>query len=64
MELWELENGLENEDLIVWMRTAALPNFKKLYRKLVRTTGSDFENGLPKGDYELDIHYSELNFLI
>jgi len=27
-------NGLQNEDLIVWMRTAALPNFRKLYRKV------------------------------
>jgi len=27
-------NGLQNEDLIVWMRTAALPNFRKLYRRL------------------------------
>ena len=39
-ELCELDpddidnNGLQNEDLIIWMRTAALPNFRKLYRKV------------------------------
>jgi len=38
--LWELDtndtnnNGLLNEDLIVWMRTAAFPNFRKLYRRI------------------------------
>ena len=38
--LWELDtknpdnNGLQNEDLIVWMRTAAFPNFRKLYRRI------------------------------
>jgi hypothetical protein len=38
-EVWQLDptdddnNGFQNEDLIVWMRTAALPNFRKLYRK-------------------------------
>eukprot|EP01136_Pigoraptor_vietnamica_P020686 Opistho-1_new@69904 len=26
--------GYQNEDLIVWMRTAALPDFRKLYRKV------------------------------
>jgi hypothetical protein len=33
--------GYENEDLMVWMRTAALPNFRKLYRKV----GTDLPNG-------------------
>jgi len=49
-------NGYENEDLIVWMRTAALPNFRKLYR-LVNHTGV-FENGLPAGNYTLNVDYS------
>ena len=65
MPLWELDkenadnNGLQNEDLVVWMRTAALPNFKKLYRRLNRADGKGFEDGLPKGTYELKIRYSK-----
>jgi len=27
-------NGYENEDLIVWMRAAAFPSFRKLYRRI------------------------------
>ncbi|TRY74451.1 hypothetical protein TCAL_10090 [Tigriopus californicus] len=60
-ELWELDpedesnNGLQNEDLIIWMRTAALPNFRKLYRKINHT--DTFANGLPKGTYRFDITY-------
>lgn len=49
-------NGYKNEDLIVWMRTAALPNFRKLYRR-VNHTGV-FENGLPAGNYTLSVIYS------
>ena len=64
--MWNLDpenpknNGLQNEDLIVWMRTAALPNFRKLYRKIDRKkNGKNFENGIPKGVYSLDIEYSK-----
>lgn len=54
-KLWELDtdesnNGLVNEDLIVWMRTAAFPNFRKLYRKI----GVDLE----EGTYKLKIDYN------
>jgi len=38
-------NGLQNEDLIIWMRTAALPNFRKLYRKLNLTAIEKEKNG-------------------
>ena len=61
VKLWNLTNGLENEDLIVWMRTAAFPNFRKLYRKVVHV--GEFEEGLPKNySYRLRIDYSKLNY--
>ncbi|KAF8372546.1 chat-1, partial [Pristionchus pacificus] len=50
----EIEDGLENVDFIIWMRTAALPNFRKLWRKLDRTQAL-YANGLPAGDYKLTI---------
>jgi hypothetical protein len=46
-------NGFQNVDFIVWMRTAALPTFRKPYRKL-RREGS-YTNGLPAGTYTLRI---------
>ena len=49
-------NGFLNNDLIVWMRVAAFPNFLKLYRILDRSI-SQFQNGLPAGDYSLVIDY-------
>lgn len=51
-------NGFQNQDFIVWMRTAAFSKFRKLYRKIIPT--GDFETGLPQGAYELDIKYSIL----
>lgn len=51
-------NGFLNEDFIVWMRTAAFPTFKKLYRRLKRVHA--FAEGLPAGNYSLSISYSIL----
>ena len=67
-KLWELDtdtpnnsnNALLNEDLIVWMRTAAFPNFRKLYRKIEKTENS---SKLEKGIYKLSIVYSKLNLI-
>ena len=45
----ERNNGFQNEDLIVWMRTAPLTTFRKLYRII--------EGGLEAGNYTLKIKY-------
>ncbi|XP_011137993.1 cell cycle control protein 50A isoform X2 [Harpegnathos saltator] len=61
--IWELDpdnndnNGFQNEDLIVWMRTAALPTFRKLYRR-VDHTQNGFTEGLVAGNYTLKVKYS------
>lgn len=51
--------GFENVDFIVWMRTAALPYFKKLWRIVDRTTNPLFSNGLPQGTYILTVENSK-----
>lgn len=55
-----LNNGFINDDLIVWMREAAFPNFKKLYGILHRNN-KPFVNGLPAGNYSIQISYSILS---
>lgn len=54
----EDNSGFINEDFIVWMRTAALPTFRKLYRLIERK--SDLHPTLPAGRYYLNITYSIL----
>ncbi|XP_063806529.1 cell cycle control protein 50C-like [Pseudophryne corroboree] len=49
-------NGYLNDDLINWMRVAALPNFRKLYRRLSRV--QQFSDGLPAGNYSYIIDYN------
>ncbi|XP_029983567.1 cell cycle control protein 50B [Sphaeramia orbicularis] len=48
-------NGFINQDFLVWMRRAALPDFRKLYRRI---TEGDYANGLPAGNYSLEIAYN------
>ena len=51
-------NGYKNEDLIVWMRTAALPTFRKFHRRVDHSTAANFTTGLPAGYYTIRINYS------
>uniref|UniRef100_A0A0K0G553 Lem3/Cdc50 n=1 Tax=Strongyloides venezuelensis TaxID=75913 RepID=A0A0K0G553_STRVS len=49
--------GFENADFIIWMKSAALPKFRKNYRSLIQKDKL-FKKGLPIGLYQLDIKYS------
>lgn len=53
----ETNNGFQNEDFIVWMRTAALPTFRKLYRRIDHSV-SGYKDGLYRGTYMLTVDYS------
>uniref|UniRef100_A0A182MFC4 Cell cycle control protein 50A n=1 Tax=Anopheles culicifacies TaxID=139723 RepID=A0A182MFC4_9DIPT len=62
-ELWELDaqnpdnNGFQNEDLINWMRSAALPSFRKQHRRVDHSV-TPYEDGMPSGNYSLHILYT------
>ncbi|XP_075706622.1 cell cycle control protein 50B-like [Rhinoderma darwinii] len=51
----QYNTGFINEDFIVWMRSAALPTFRKLYRRI---ESGNFTEGLPPGEYQLRFEYN------
>lgn len=46
--------GLENQDFMIWMRNAAFPNWKKIYRKLTPVNGG----ALKAGNYTIRLEYN------
>ncbi|CEF61085.1 Protein of unknown function DUF284,transmembrane eukaryotic family-containing protein [Strongyloides ratti] len=56
-------NGVQNFDFIIWMTTAGFNNFRKPYRKLLRTI-PQLSSGLPRGEYVLKVtnNYDVLSF--
>lgn len=53
--IYNFTDGYKNEDLIVWMRTAAFPSFRKLYGRI---NDRPFDQGLPQGNYTFTIEYN------
>lgn len=69
--IWDLDptdpenNGVQNEDFVVWMRTAAFSNFQKLYRIIRPSAQKDIlgdDDTLPAGKYLLEINYSKQTY--
>jgi len=51
--------GFQNEDFIVWMRTAAFPTFRKLYRKIGESPDEPEKTAdVAVGNYTLLIYYN------
>ncbi|XP_054159971.1 uncharacterized protein LOC128958182 [Oppia nitens] len=62
--IWQLDptnplnNGFNNEALIVWYRTSAFPDFWKFYARINHMIGNLYERSLPNGHYFLEIDYN------
>uniref|UniRef100_A0A6G1S8E4 Cell cycle control protein 50A n=1 Tax=Aceria tosichella TaxID=561515 RepID=A0A6G1S8E4_9ACAR len=60
LTLQEDNDGFQHEHLIVWMRTAALPTFRKLWATVnIKATFSPRDSdALPSGKYSLTLQYN------
>ena len=54
----EDNNGYKNEHLMVWLRTAAFPSFRKLWGRIDHDQNIVWRTKLPKGNYSILINYS------
>ncbi|XP_070605961.1 cell cycle control protein 50B [Erythrolamprus reginae] len=55
LDPYDINNtGFVNEEFVVWMRTAALPTFRKLYARIRHNSST----ALPEGTYYLNISYN------
>ncbi|KAK4876326.1 hypothetical protein RN001_012748 [Aquatica leii] len=53
----ETNNGFQNEDFIVWMRTAASSDFQKTVSRIDHSV-SGYKDGLYRGNYMLTVDFS------
>jgi len=61
--IWEMDdkveanNGFAYEALVVWMRNAALPSFRKLWGRF-NHQAEEYKFGLPRGKYMVEVSYN------
>lgn len=55
-------NGFQNEHLMVWMRVAAFPTFRKLWGRINIESLFPNEKTLPIGSYQLEIDYGKRDY--
>ena len=60
-DLSSIQQGLQNESLMVWFRVSAFPWFRKLYAR--PAVNGEMNAVLPSGNYSVVLTYSKLSTL-